>query len=121
MAFSITRRYARIFCVNHDFSILVSSIDGNKENHDRNRVTIDGNGSFDIIMKNIKIFKELSDYLKFSFSVCTDYKTDLLELESFFNKNDLFVEDARLLMIPILHIMSNLLTKIFLITLKKIK
>lgn len=43
-------------------------------------------------MKNIKIFKKNHpNYLKFSFSVCTDYKTDLLELESFFNKNDLFV------------------------------
>lgn len=79
------------YLVEHDFAILVS-LDGDRENHDRNRVTIDGSGSFDIIMKNILLFKQNHpNYVKFSFSVCTDYKTDLLKLEDFFNRNDLFV------------------------------
>jgi len=47
---------ARYFYENN-FDIMIS-LDGSKENHDKNRVFSNGKGSFDKIMKNIKVIKE---------------------------------------------------------------
>lgn len=79
------------FFVENDFSIIVS-LDGNKENHDRNRVKVDGTGSFDDVMKNLKKFKETyPDYSKIAISACYDYKTDIFKMEDFFDKEKLFI------------------------------
>jgi len=45
------------FLVENDFTLAIS-LDGSKEEHDVNRKFINGQGSFDIIMKNIKRLKE---------------------------------------------------------------
>ena len=42
------------FMTEHNFSIIVS-LDGHKENHDRNRVTADQKGTFDIVLGNIRL------------------------------------------------------------------
>lgn len=79
------------FLVENGFAILVS-LDGDKENHDRNRVKQNGEGSFDEVFKNVKNFqKRYPDYYKFSFSTCYDYGTDLEKLKDFIEKNQLFV------------------------------
>ncbi|WP_025690429.1 radical SAM protein [Paenibacillus zanthoxyli] len=79
------------FLTKNNFSIIVS-IDGYKENHDRNRVKIDGKGSFDEIMHNVKTFKEkYKDYAKFAVSSCYDLKTDMFEYKDFFDNEDLFL------------------------------
>lgn len=79
------------FLVKNNFSIIIS-LDGNKENHDRNRVKIDGSGSFEDVMENIKTFKnKYPNYDKFAISACYDFKTNLFELEKFFDKENLFI------------------------------
>ncbi|KPJ72919.1 hypothetical protein AMJ52_04590 [candidate division TA06 bacterium DG_78] len=65
------------------------SLDGNKENHDRNRVTVTGRGSFDIVNKNIKrFFERHPDYLTQMGFICVyDWNTDLEAVERFFEEN----------------------------------
>lgn len=64
------------------------SLDGNKINHDRNRVYSDGKGSFDLIMKNLENFtKRYADYKNISLLMVNDYKTKLKENVSFFEEN----------------------------------
>lgn len=77
--------------VENKFSIIVS-LDGDKENHDRNRRKIDGQGSFDEVFGNIARFKKNHPgYGKFGMSTCFDYNTDLEKLADFMKENDLFV------------------------------
>ena len=79
------------FLTKHDFSIIVS-LDGNKENHDRNRVGPDGKGSFDKVFANLQRFRQNhSDYNRLAISVCYDYKTDMNELRKFFDEQKFFV------------------------------
>ncbi|WP_194191476.1 radical SAM protein [Clostridium chrysemydis] len=79
------------FLVENKFAITLS-IDGDKENHDRNRVRLNGEGSHDQIMKNYKNLKEkYPDYDMVAVSACYDMKTNFLKLEKFFDENQLFV------------------------------
>ncbi|MFF2020173.1 radical SAM protein [Paenibacillus sp. NPDC058177] len=79
------------FLTKHDFSIIVS-LDGYKENHDRNRLKADGTGSFDEIMKNLQTFRtNHKGYNKFAISSCYDFKTDMFQLMEFFDGEDLFL------------------------------
>ena len=81
----------RRYLVAHDFAVIVS-LDGYKENHDRNRVTPTGATSFDKVYANIKAFQhEFPDYGKFGISACYDYRTDLLQMDDFFRKENLFI------------------------------
>lgn len=85
------------FFVENDFSIIVS-LDGNKENHDRNRVTLDGKGSFEQVYKNIQDFrKRYPDYSKLGISLCYDIKSDFKEIEKFLNEEKLFVTKMSLI------------------------
>ncbi|WP_294359426.1 radical SAM protein [uncultured Clostridium sp.] len=85
------------FLVENDFSIIIS-LDGNKENHDRNRVKIDGTGSFDKVMENINLFKKTyPNYDKLAISTCYDFKTDLFELQKFFDDEKLFIAKLALI------------------------
>nr|WP_162990788.1 Cys-rich peptide radical SAM maturase CcpM [Maliibacterium massiliense] len=45
------------FLVEHEFSILIS-LDGNKEEHDRSRKFISGEGTFDTVIRNVKRIRE---------------------------------------------------------------
>ncbi len=72
------------FLHDNNFNIAIS-LDGNKENHDRNRVTESGGGSFDVIYRNIKAFQEkYPNYPKLKLMGVYDYATTLK------NNNDYF-------------------------------
>lgn len=79
------------FLVEHDFSIIVS-LDGDRENHDRNRVTADRKGTFGTVMGNIhRLRARHPHYDRFGLSVCYDYKTDLFKMRRFIQEEDLFI------------------------------
>ena len=79
------------FMTEHSFSIIVS-LDGHKENHDRNRVTADQKGTFDIVIGNIRRLRERHpDYDRIGLSVCFDYKTDLIKMREFIRSEELFI------------------------------
>ena len=79
------------FFVEHQFSLIVS-FDGNQENHDRNRVDVNGNGTYERVYRAIKLFRHRHpDYMKFGISLCFDYRTDLLALEKFIEEEKLFI------------------------------
>lgn len=79
------------FLVENDFSILIS-LDGDKESHDRNRVKVNGGGSYDLVMKNLNRLRErYPEYLKITISACYDPKTDLIKVGNFFDNEKLFV------------------------------
>ncbi|MBQ3422040.1 MAG: hypothetical protein IJH34_10305, partial [Romboutsia sp.] len=80
---------ARFFATNN--FIVTFSLDGYKENHDRNRIFIDRRKSFDTVIKNIKKLKavknELGDNNPISFNCCFDLYTDLEKVVYFFEEN----------------------------------
>lgn len=81
----------RRYLVGHDFAVIVS-LDGYQENHDRNRLTAEGERTFDAVFANIKAFqREFPEHGKFGLSVCYDYQTDLLQMDDFFRKEELFI------------------------------
>lgn len=73
------------FLSEHQCEIVVS-IDGPKEEHDRNRVFPDGTGSFDIIMKNVEFLagRNLKAYCQSVY----DLKTDIDNVHEFFYREN---------------------------------
>jgi len=65
---------------------LCISIDGDQENHDRNRIYPDSSGSHAIIMDNIKKIGPFQDNIMSH--VTYDFKTNLLNVHNFFANND---------------------------------
>lgn len=65
---------------------LIVSIDGSKEEHNRKRILSNGEGSFDIVMKNVKKLMN-RDYPLFAVMVY-DWKTDFLNEQKFFKRKD---------------------------------
>lgn len=79
------------FLVEKDFAILVS-LDGDENEQNRNRVNIEGNATFDKVIYNVRRFKETyPEYVKFSISACYDWKTDLIKVKDFFEREKLNV------------------------------
>jgi uncharacterized protein len=77
------------YLVENDFAVLIS-LDGNKENHDRNRLTTNNQPTFSVVMEKIKIFKEkYPNYSKLSISFCYDIKTNLIDVKNFFEKENI--------------------------------
>lgn len=79
------------FMVSNDFKVTFS-LDGDKKNHDRNRIMENGKQTFDLVMKNITKFvkkreEKNKNNLAFSFSCCFDYLTDLKQMINFFIEN----------------------------------
>ncbi len=68
----------------HDFSIGVS-IDGPEEVHNRNRVYINGQGTFRDVMKNIGTMMD-AGYEKLKSLAVFDLESDLFKCENFFNQ-----------------------------------
>lgn len=66
--------------------IVCLSLDGYKENHDRNRVGINNKASYDELMEIIK--NNFSDYSNIYTLCCIDKRTDLFKLYNFYKKND---------------------------------
>jgi uncharacterized protein len=75
------------FLIVNDFSIAVS-IDGPREEHDRNRIYKNGNGTFSDIMKNIKPLVDRK-YEKIHSLAVFDVKSDHFRLQEFFNRSDI--------------------------------
>lgn len=66
------------------------SLDGCKENHDRNRVLHNGEGTFDVVMKNIKRFQEkYPDNPRVCLLAVYDFQTDFEANIRFFEEEDL--------------------------------
>lgn len=79
------------------------SLDGAKEEHDLNRKFKSGEGSFDIIMKNINIFKKNHpEYVKefLQINAVISPKTKSKCVEEFFNTED-FLEDNQINFSPL--------------------
>lgn len=79
-----------LFCVNKDFR-LTFSLDGYQYNHDRNRVTINKEPTFELAVYNIfqyqKIKSENNKKLLISFNCCYDDYTDIEQCVNFFISN----------------------------------
>lgn len=78
------------FLYNNEFYILLS-LDGNKENHDRNRLTLNNDKTFNKIFTNYIQFKNKYPSAKIFISACYDYKTDLNKMMNFFDENKIHV------------------------------
>lgn len=78
------------FISRHRFAITFS-LDGYKENHDRNRVTVGGKPTFETVIKNIgilqKIKKQRGIVQPISFNCCFDHYTDIEKCVDFFNQH----------------------------------
>jgi uncharacterized protein len=75
------------FLVQSNCSLIVS-LDGPKEEHDRNRIFPNGKGSYDIIMKRLNNLKKFyPDLPVFSIAVY-DWKTDFDKVNEFFARKD---------------------------------
>lgn len=70
---------------------LAFSLDGNKENHDRNRVSINNKPTFDVVLNNIEKLQsrkqELNVDIPITFSVTFDLNTDMERVIQFFDEN----------------------------------
>lgn len=79
------------FIVDNDISVTIS-LDGSKEEHDRNRKMINGKGSFNKVYGHIKkIQEQYPAFDKMTISSCYDYKTDLKAVKNFFDEEDLLI------------------------------
>lgn len=71
--------------------MLTFSLDGYKDNHDRNRVYVNNKKSFDIILNNIEKLqstkRKLNTERAISFNCCFDSYTDLDKVVSFFEEH----------------------------------
>jgi len=74
------------FLMQHNFGIAVS-LDGPEEEHDRNRVYVNGMGTFKDIMKKVSYVME-KGYEKISSLAIFDWKSDLFNLQEFFDRED---------------------------------
>ncbi len=79
----------------NNFNIVIS-LDGSKEEHDKNRVFKNSNlGSFDVIMNNLKEIKEfLPDFLEnISFNTVLNHNCNFSCVKDYYNTNEI-VKDA---------------------------
>lgn len=90
----LTLERAKYF-MEKDFHIVIS-LDGSKEDHDKNRIFRDsGKGSFEVIMKNLqKIKAELPEFLaKVSFNTVLNYNCDYSCVKDYFSTDEM-MQDA---------------------------
>ncbi|UPK43612.1 radical SAM protein [Paenibacillus pabuli] len=82
------------YMLENNFSISVS-LDGDRENHDRNRVTLNNKGTFDLVFKKLnlleKMYREYLDKgdtpLPYGILVTFDNLTHFKQLDDFFEEN----------------------------------
>ncbi len=78
------------FIIENEINIMFS-LDGNKENHDRNRVFINNEPTFDKVFENIKKFQNRKKQLGIQqlsiFGVTFDLDTDMEKVIEFFDNN----------------------------------
>lgn len=93
------------FLVENDFVILIS-MDGAKEDHDKNRVFVNGKGSFDVIEKNVRnLYRTYPDYQgNVSFNAVLNENCDYGSVNSFYRKSSTFCSsDVRYAIIESAH------------------
>jgi uncharacterized protein len=83
---SLLDKHKADWLMEHDFTIAVS-LDGPEEEHDRNRIYSDGKGTFRNVMKNVSSIMD-SGYKKIFSMAVFDWKSNLFEIEEFFNRID---------------------------------
>lgn len=85
----------RSFLHEHDFQLSIS-LDGDREEHDKNRTFANGTGSFDTVIKNIKsLVAEYPDYAKkVTFLPVISPNTDLDRVLKFFSTEPFISECA---------------------------
>ena len=103
---SLTEDTIRWLCAMPDININVS-LDGSQEIHDSCRKTLNGKGSYDIIMQNLRYFKEhfpkeYAERVNFLATVSSWSKEQ--EISDFWSKND-FLSDKQPVVIS--HIIPN--------------
>lgn len=76
------------FLCENDFLIMLS-LDGDKANHDRNRVFKNGRGTYDVVMNNYRRLKQLYPDIEIDISACFDYATDLNLMNDAFSENQM--------------------------------
>jgi uncharacterized protein len=80
------------YLIENDIVVTVS-LDGSKEEHDANRVTADGKGTFDKIIKNLRMIEGIdNDYFKNNilFNTVINPKAKLGCVEEYFSTSELF-------------------------------
>ena len=81
------------YLLKNDFSLIIS-LDGPKDEHDRNRAYPSGRGSFDDVMGNIETLKKFAESGKvqnvYTISV-HDWRTDLFKVQDFFNEDPFII------------------------------
>lgn len=89
------------FFVENDFQLMIS-LDGSKQEHDACRVFPNGQGSFDVVMQNLKRVKELfPDYAsRIKISTVISPKADLNHTLEYF-KSDEVLSDKHIIMNPL--------------------
>jgi uncharacterized protein len=88
-SFTVLTDEAIDFLVSNNVKVCVS-LDGHKEDHDRNRILPNGKGTFDLVYKNIKRFQNRHPtYRNLYILSAYDCKTDLERNIAFFEENDL--------------------------------
>jgi len=88
-SFTVLKDETIDFLVSHNIKVMVS-LDGHKEDHDRNRKFPDGHGTFDAVYKNIKRFQSRHPAYRGVYILAAyDCKTDLERNITFFEENDL--------------------------------
>ncbi len=68
------------------------SLDGNKENHDAKRVFVNGKGTHDTVLKNLKSIKGIDEEYfqkKVTFTGVYSFDLPLIEVRHFFDKNEI--------------------------------
>ena len=77
------------YLVDNNFNIFIS-LDGNKDEHDKNRVDANGKGTYDRIAKNIeRLVERYPAYLyKVGILGVHDWQTNLVENANYFEKNN---------------------------------
>ena len=85
------------FLIENNFLITVS-LDGDRETHDKQRLTVKGKGSFDGIINNlIKLRNYSDDYFKSNVLInCViSNENDILKINEFFKDNDFYEDSLR--------------------------
>lgn len=79
------------FLVVNNFKLTIS-LDGDKEEHDANRKYSNGEGTFDIVINNLREIKSRHKdfYKKILFNTVINSKADLKRVINFFSTNELF-------------------------------
>jgi uncharacterized protein len=83
------------FLKDNNFSVMVS-LDGPKELHNMNRVFVNGEGSFDKIMENIRYIKNTypSFFKKISFNTVISPESDYKCINDFFDTTDIIEDNS---------------------------